>query len=98
MKIEINDNELVDAIVKRVVAQIAPLLNNSHDSKGDDLMDVVSLAEYLRVQKDWIYAHVKDIPHYKVGRFPRFKRKTVDKWLESNKGIQRVTKKMIYNR
>jgi excisionase family DNA binding protein len=46
---------------------------------------VETLAEYLDVEKDWVYSHIKEIPHFKVGRFPRFRKTEIDKWLEGNR-------------
>ena len=85
MKIEIDDTVLIDAIVEKVVERLKPLLNNSHDSKVDDLMDVKGLAEYLKVKESWVYEkiHTRQIPFQKAGRFPRFRKKNIDKWLDN---------------
>ena len=90
MKIEINDSALVDEIAKRVVEQLKPLIKNSHDSKGDELMGVREFAKYLGVEKEWVYSHIKEIPHYKVGKFPKFRKKETDKWLELQKAPQNI--------
>ncbi len=84
MKIEINDTELVNVIVEKVVERLKPLLNNSHNAK-DELMDVKGLADYLKVKESWVYEkiHTRQIPFQKAGRFPRFRKKNIDKWLEN---------------
>ena len=41
MKIEIDDTVLIDTIVEKVVERLKPLLNNSNNSKYDELMTVV---------------------------------------------------------
>ena len=41
MKIEIDNAQLIDDIVGKVVEKLKPLINNSHESKGDELMDVL---------------------------------------------------------
>jgi excisionase family DNA binding protein len=85
MKIEIDDTVLIDTIVEKVFEKLKPLLNNSHDSKDNELMDVKGLAEYLKVKESWVYEkiHTKQIPFQKAGRFPRFRKKNIDKWLEN---------------
>ena len=76
MKIEIDDTVLIDAIVEKVVERLKPLISNSHDSRGDELMDVQALADYLKVKKQWVYekTHMNIIPYFKVGKYPRYKK------------------------
>ena len=85
MKIEIDDNSLIDEIVKRVVVQLKPMLNISNNSVDDELMDVKGLARYLKVKESWVYEkiHSRQIPFQKAGRFPRFRKKNIDKWLDN---------------
>jgi excisionase family DNA binding protein len=86
MKIEIDDTVLIDTIVDKVVEKLKPLLSNSHDSIDDELMDVKGLAKYLKVKESWVYEkiHTKRIPFLKAGRFPRFRRDSIDKWLQNS--------------
>ena len=83
MKIEIDDNTLVDEIVKRVVGQITPLLTQNQRSNDNELMTVDELANYLKVKISWVYekVHIREIPFHKAGRFPRFRKKHIDIWL-----------------
>ena len=85
MKIEIDDTVLIDTIVEKVVEQLKPLLRNSHDSKGDELMDVKSLAKYLKIKKSSIYdkVHTRTIPFLKYGNSLRFRKKHIDIWLHN---------------
>lgn len=81
MRIEIDDTQLIDTIVKKVVEHITPLLK--HNSKPDnELMTVETLAGYLNVKKSWIYGkiHTRQIPFRKIGKFPRFEKKHIDLW------------------
>jgi excisionase family DNA binding protein len=88
-----------------VFEKLKPLLNNSHDSKDNELMDVKGLAEYLKVKESWVYEkiHTKQIPFQKAGRFPRFRKKNIDKWLENPYSFLHVPigrskrKEAIYN-
>jgi len=95
MKIEIDNAQLVNDIVEKVVERLKPLINNSHDSRGDELMDVKALADYLKVKKQWVYdkTHMNIIPYYKVGKYPRYKKSKIDEWLlekENRNNARRV--------
>ncbi len=85
MKIEINDTELIDSIVGKLLERLEPLLEQSPKTNDNELMDVKGLAEYLKVKESWVYEkiHTKKIPFLKAGRFPRFRKKHIDKWLEN---------------
>jgi excisionase family DNA binding protein len=85
MKIEIDDNTLVDEIVKRVVGQITPLLTQNQRSNDNELMTVDELANYLKVKTSWVYekVHIREIPFHKAGRFPRFRKRDIDIWLDN---------------
>ncbi len=95
MKIEIDDTVLIDKIVEKVVERLKPLISNSHDSKGDELMDVQALADYLKVKKQWVYekTHMNIIPYFKVGKYPRYRKSKIDEWLlekENRNNARRV--------
>ncbi len=86
MKLEIDLDQLKNEIVREVIAGLKPLLSNKDNGKDrSNLLSVEGLAEYLGVEKDWVYSHIKEIPHHKVGRFPRFRKAEIDKWLEGNR-------------
>ncbi len=95
MKIEIDNAQLINDIVERVVERLKPLISNSQDSCNDELMDVNALADYLKVKKQWVYekTHMNIIPYYKVGKYPRYKKSKIDEWLlekENRNNIKRV--------
>lgn len=48
-------------------------------------MNVKDLAEYLQMQPITIYKHLLEgrIPGFKVGSHWRFRRSTIEKWIES---------------
>ena len=92
MKIELEAGD-IERIAEKVFEKLRPLLNDSHDSKDDELMDVKGLADYLNVKKQWVYdkTHLGLIPHYKVGKYPRYRRAKIEKWLlekENRKNIK----------
>lgn len=87
MKAELNiDTEKLEArITGQVIAALKPLLKG----RGDDdiIFDVEGLSSYLKTTKRWIYeqTHLGAIPFYKVGRYPKFRKSEIDKWLEKLK-------------
>ena len=83
MKIEIDNTNLINEIVEKVVERLKLLLNNSRNSIDDELMDVKGLSVYLNVSKQWVYekTHINAIPYYKVGKYPRYRKSKIDEWL-----------------
>jgi excisionase family DNA binding protein len=47
-----------------------------------ELMTVNDLSASLRIKPSWIYQHIGDIPHYKIGAMLRFDRERIQEWLE----------------
>lgn len=45
-------------------------------------LTINDLSTYLGIKPKTLYARIKEIPHYKVGRLVRFKREDVDAWME----------------
>ena len=85
MKLEINDNALVDEIAKKVSEQLKPLITNTNSSKNNELMTVEEVSSYLKVKTSFIYdkVHKREIPFHKCGKFPRFRKKFIDIWLQN---------------
>ena len=82
MKTELEEQEIA-AIAQRVAEHMSklPVFGNS---EGDStIMDIDGLAQYLKVGKQWVYdrVHRNAIPHYKLGKYPRFKKAKIDEWL-----------------
>jgi excisionase family DNA binding protein len=94
--------ELVEAIAQRVAELLKPILAHKKDEAEDVIFDVPSLAEYLKVTSKWIYerTHLKEIPYIKVNGLLRFRKRDIDKWLNTfnvpsvstPKGILKVIK------
>jgi excisionase family DNA binding protein len=53
---------------------------------GDDVFTIDELAEYLKVSKSTLYklAQAGKVPGQKVGKHWRFRRATIDQWLDAN--------------
>jgi excisionase family DNA binding protein len=79
------EKEDFDAIASSVAVQLQPLLKASNSHTPNPIMNVTELAEYLRVTTSWVYKQVqfKTIPHFHAGRYPRFRKKDIDTWIES---------------
>lgn len=48
-------------------------------------LSINDLSTYLGIKPKTIYARVKEIPHYKVGRLIRFKQADIDAWMEKHR-------------
>ena len=51
-------------------------------------LSIDDLSVYLRIKPKTLYARVKEIPHYKVGRLILFKREDVDAWMEQHRIVK----------
>ena len=53
----------------------------------DRWLSVDEIAEYLGVKRDTVYKWIaeRDMPAHRVGRFWKFKKDKVDKWVENRK-------------
>ena len=85
MKIELT---LPDDAIKALSTEICLELKAfSQGSKKPEeaIFDVDGLAKYLIVSNQWVYDRViaKGIPYFKVGRYNRFKKSLIDKWIEA---------------
>ena len=81
MRFEIDDND-IDRIASRLCNMIQGIVPAG---KADSIiMDVEELAALLKVEKSWVYKQVqfKSIPHFHAGKYPRFKRKEIDAWIQ----------------
>jgi excisionase family DNA binding protein len=48
-------------------------------------LSIHALSAYLGIKPKTLYARVKEIPHYKVGRLIRFRKEDVDAWMEKHR-------------
>jgi hypothetical protein len=58
------DDEAVDAIARRIVELLA---EQAGDQSGTRLVDAAALAEHLKVDRDWVYAHAEDLGAIRLG-------------------------------
>ena len=85
MKAELEPQD-IEAIAQRVTELLKPLLsgNGKHETE-DVIFDVKGLCERLHVSDKWVYerTHLKEIPHLKINGLLRFRKRDIDKWLNS---------------
>lgn len=87
MKADLETHD-IEAIAQTVVESLKPYLLHKEDRQEEIIFDVAGLCKYLQVKPRWVYdrTHLKEIPHYKlVNAQVRFRKKDIDKWLESCK-------------
>jgi excisionase family DNA binding protein len=79
------EQEDLKLIAKDVAETLKPLLrSNKKSSDSNIVFDVKELAGYLKVNESWVYnqVHLKTIPYFKCGKYTRFKKSQIDKWIE----------------
>ena len=63
-------------------------VESSHVNQPSEVMTVDELAAYLKIPKSTLYKLVREgqILNQKVGRFWRFRKETIDRWLDQREG------------
>lgn len=86
MKSELEPQD-IEAISHLIIEKLKPLLIDAGKSNGtgDVIFTSQDLAKYLCVDVSWVYKSVsnRNIPYFKIGKYVRFRKKDIDKWLES---------------
>jgi len=86
MKAELEQQD-IEIIAQRVVQLLKPMLSQAskEDAAGDSIFTVDTLAEYLKVDPTWVYKQVslKALPYFKSGKYTRFKKRDIDRWVDS---------------
>lgn len=74
--------------IKTIAEKVAEILKPCLISRDEDAVyDKEGLAAYLHVDVTWINRQIHDraIPYLKTGKYTRFKKTHIDRWLESMK-------------
>lgn len=50
------------------------------------LLDADEVAQILRVPRSWVYSHLKELPVIRLGRYVRFRRSEIERFLEQRAG------------
>jgi len=76
--------DFVRAISDGVIERLKPWFTIQAKPDEDIIFDVPGLSEYLKVEASWVYdaAKMQKIPHYKMGKYLRFRKAAIDAWLE----------------
>jgi excisionase family DNA binding protein len=57
--------------------------NSSPNPSSDEfLLNAGEVANILRVPRSWVYSHLKELPVIRLGRYVRFRRSEIDRFLE----------------
>jgi len=52
------------------------------------LLDAAEVAQILRVPRSWVYSHLQELPAIRLGRYVRFRRSEVERFLEERGSCQ----------
>ena len=55
------------------------------EESHNNYLTIHALSTYLGIKPKTLYARIKEIPHYKVGRLIRFRKEDVDAWMEKHR-------------
>ncbi len=50
------------------------------------LLDASEVAQILRVPRSWVYSHLNELPTIRLGRYVRFRRCEIERFLEQRSG------------
>jgi excisionase family DNA binding protein len=64
------------------------------DEKPGDVLTIEELSVYLKIPKSTLYKIVREgkVPSQKVGRHWRFRKETIDRWLDETRAEEPDTK------
>jgi excisionase family DNA binding protein len=85
MKTELERDD-IQAIADEVYNRLRPMLAAQEGGRAEDeVLDVPGLARLLKVEESWVYKKVstKSIPHFKAGKYVRFRRAEILDWAAS---------------
>jgi len=60
-----------------------------HVCMDSGYLTIQELSVYLGIKPKTLYARIKEIPHYKVGRLIRFRKEDVDDWMEKHRVVKK---------
>lgn len=77
--------EDIQAIAIAVIEKIVPYLTDKKHESEEIIFSPETLAQYLQVETSWVYKAVsnKVIPYFKSGKYIRFKKSSIDRWIAS---------------
>jgi hypothetical protein len=77
------EKEDIEAIVSALFERMKPILSSKKPE--DRIFDKKALSEYLHLPVTWIDKNLYKLPHFKVGKYVRFRKNDIDKFIEQEK-------------
>src|SRR4030042_5666127 len=99
MKTEFESQD-IEAVANRVLELLKPLITgNGRNEDKDTIFTPETLSKYLQVDISWVYKQVslKTIPYFKSGKYTRFKKNKIDRWIEKNT-VEPIPSKKLGNK
>lgn len=56
------------------------------DSGETKLLNADEVAQILRVPRSWVYSHLRELPVIRLGRYVRFRRSEIARFLDQQAG------------
>ena len=85
MKTELEKQD-IEAIALRIADILKHMFSKNERFVAEDkIFNKKELANYLGVKESWVDKKVsfKEIPYFKAGKYPKFKKSQIDKWIDS---------------
>ena len=55
------------------------------DESVREYLTIQQVADYLSIKTSSLYLRIAEIPHYRIGRLLRFKKREIDAWIETKR-------------
>jgi hypothetical protein len=92
MKITL-EQEDIDAIVNGVTVKLKQWSFN--EKKEEKIFNKKEVADYLVVPPSWVDKNFRKLPHFKMGKYVRFRKIAIDSFLEREETKLRSPRRMM---
>jgi predicted DNA-binding transcriptional regulator AlpA len=82
MKSELEAHD-IQQIVSAVIEGLKPYFKAN--AIEDRIMDIKGFSAYAGVNVSWVYKNIYTLPHFRLGKYIRFRQSQVDKWINRNR-------------
>lgn len=78
--------EFTELLADKVIEKLKSVLDGRGKHEEENIFTPETLSKYLHVALSWVYRQVSDkkIPYFKNGKYVRFKKSSIDKWISSH--------------
>jgi len=87
------EEEDIDEIANAVVEKLKQWSFNAQVE--EIIFGKKELAKYLKVQPSWVDKNLYKLPHFKIGKYPRFKKTAIDKFLDQEALKTRAPRRLM---